>query len=169
MWCWWCCHPFEGETLHMPYKYDDKRNKFKVCGNFCSWSCMKSYALDKYGLNKGSIICGNIIMMRRKMYNHLGSVKPSPNRFLLDVFGGNMTITEFRKNLTIDKGESKSIIKEPVVDIVMPFISNKAKMNEIKNSSTDTNDTLKLKRTKPLKRNYNNLESALGLIITPKS
>ena len=27
----------------------------------------------------------------------------------------------------------------------------------------------KLKRNKPLKRNHNNLESALGLIITPKS
>ena len=42
------------------------------------------------------------------------------------------------------------------------------KMDEIKNS-TSNNNSLKLKRTKPLKRNHNNLESALGLIITPKT
>ena len=42
------------------------------------------------------------------------------------------------------------------------------KMDEIKNASSN-NSALKLKRNKPLKRDYNNLESALGLIITPKT
>ena len=41
------------------------------------------------------------------------------------------------------------------------------KMDEIK-SASGKNETLKLKRDKPLKRNQNNLESALGLIIKPK-
>ena len=44
-----------------------------------------------------------------------------------------------------------------------PFISNAKKMNEIKN----TNDGLVLKRSKPLQRNQNSLESALGLVINP--
>ena len=59
MWCWWCCHPFEGDTLELPYKYDEKRNKFYTCGGFCSWSCMKRYAIDKYGITRGGIICSN--------------------------------------------------------------------------------------------------------------
>ena len=102
-WCWWCCHSFEGTPLTVPHRYDDRRSKFYTAGNFCSWSCVKSYAIDKFGDVKGSIVCGNT-----------------------------------------------------------------KKMDEIKNA-TSSNNALKLKRNKPLKRNHNNLESALGLIITPKT
>ena len=168
MWCWWCCHTFDGTPLKMPYKHDEKRNTFHTTGNFCSWSCMKSYAVEKYGLSRGGLICGNIVMMRKKMYNQIGPVKAAPWRFSLDVFGGDLTIEEFRKNQTIDVDTPKEVATQPVVDNLIPFVSNTKKMNEIKNA-TSNNNALKLKRTKPLKRSHNNLESALGLIITPKS
>jgi len=129
---------------------------------------MKSFALDKHGITRGSIICGNIIMMRRKMYNQLGSIKPAPNRFMLKEFGGDLTIEEFRLNQTVDVPKPNDIERIPVVDNVIPFVSNTKKMDEIKNASSN-NSALKLKRNKPLKRDYNNLESALGLIITPKT
>lgn len=106
-------------------------------------------------------------MMRRKMYNQLGSIKPAPNRFSLKQFGGDLTIEEFRLNQTVDVTKPNDIEKKPVVDNVIPFVSNTKKMDEIKNASSN-NSALKLKRNKPLKRDYNNLESALGLIITPK-
>jgi len=167
-WCWWCCHSFDDAPLSMPYRYDDRRNKFYTAGNYCSWSCIKSHAIDKYGVNRGGIVCGNIIIMRKKMYNQIGSVKCAPNRFKLVEFGGDMTIEEFRENLTKDQGDYKPVDTAPVIDNVIPIISNTKKMDEIKNA-TATNSSLKLKRTKPLKRNHNNLESALGLVITPKS
>jgi len=129
---------------------------------------MKSFAIDKYGITRGGIICGNIIMMRKKMYNQLGSVKPAPSRYRLKEFGGELTIEQFRENQTVDKTTPKEIDKKPVVDNVIPFVSNTKKMDEIKNASSN-NSALKLKRNKPLKRDYNNLESALGLIITPKT
>jgi hypothetical protein len=168
MWCWWCCHPFEGEILKLPYKYDELRNKFHTCGGFCSWSCMKRYAIDKYGITRGGIICSNIIIMRKKLYNKLGSIKMAPLREQLDVFGGDLTIEEFRSNSVVDKEKPREIDMKPLEDRVIPIISNTKKMDEI-NSSTGKNETLKLKREKPLKRNENNLESALGLIIKPKS
>lgn len=168
MWCWWCCHSFDDTPLSMPYRYDSLRNKFYTSGNYCSWSCMKSHAIDKYGDVKGGIVCGNIIMMRKKMYNQIGTVKCAPNRFNLKEFGGTMTIEEFRENQTRDQGEIKPIETVPVVNNLIPIISTTKKMDEIKNATT-SNNALKLKRTKPLKRNHNNLESALGLIITPKT
>tara|TARA_B110000503_G_scaffold10795_1_gene14706 strand:- start:8715 stop:9104 length:390 start_codon:yes stop_codon:yes gene_type:complete len=128
---------------------------------------MKSYAIDKYGISRGGIICGNIIMMRKKMYDKMGSVKLAPNRFKLQVFGGDMTIEQFRQNHTMDVTEAKKIYTKPVIDNMIPFVSSTKKMDEIKNA-TSNNNSLKLKRNKPLKRDYNNLESALGLIITPK-
>jgi len=168
MWCWWCCHSFEGTPLSMPYKYDEHRNKFYTAGNYCSWSCVKSHAIDKYGCTKGGLVCGNILVMRKKMYNQFGHVKPAPNRYKLKEFGGDMTIEEFRKNQTNDLGEPKKIETSSVVNNVVPVISDTKRMNEIKNASS-SNNALKLKRTKPLKRSHNNLESALGLIITPKT
>jgi len=168
MWCWWCCHPFEGERLSLPYRYDEKRNKFSTCGIFCSWSCMKRYAIDKYGITRGGIICSNIIIMRKRLYNKLGSIVMAPLRERLDVFGGDLSIEEFRSNSVIDKEKPKEINSTQLEDRVIPIISNTKKMNEI-NSSTGKNETLKLKREKPLKRNQNNLESALGLIIKPKT
>lgn len=102
-------------------------------------------------------------MMRRRMYSHSGSVRPAPNRYRLKVFGGDMTIEEFRDACIIDREKSKPIQTESIRDVVVPFISNARKTDEIKN----TDDSLLLKRSKPLKRNQNSLESALGLIINP--
>jgi len=168
MWCWWCCHSFEGTPLSMPFKYDDRRNKFYTTGNYCSWSCVKSHALERYGCTVGSRINGNVVMMRKKMYNQIGPVKPAPSRYKLMEFGGDLTIEEFRKNQTRDVEEPKQIETAPIVNITVPVAIDTKRMDEIKNASA-SNNALKLKRNKPLKRNHNNLESALGLIITPKS
>ena len=168
MWCWWCCHEFKGTPLSLPYKYYDRQNKFMTAGTFCSWSCMKTYALDTYGINRGSIICGNMIMMRKKLFGKLGSIKPAPKKYRLVEFGGDLTIDEFRKNLLVDEEPPVAIISEPVPNIVVPIVSNTTKMYEIK-SSTGANEPLRLKRAKPLKRDQNNLESVLGLVITTKN
>jgi hypothetical protein len=129
---------------------------------------MKRYAIDKYGITRGGIICSNIIIMRKKLYNKLGSIRIAPLREELDVFGGTMTIEEFRNDSVVDKEKPKEIDKKPLESKVIPIISNTKKMDEIK-SATGKNETLRLKREKPLKRNQNNLESALGLIIKTKT
>jgi len=126
---------------------------------------MKSYALEKYGVTKGSIICGNISLMRKKCCNKLDSIKRAPHRHRLNVFGGDLTIEEFRADSVKDRVVSKpvEVETEPIKDNVIPFISSTKKMNEIKN----VNDGLVLKRSKPLQRNQNSLETALGLVINP--
>ena len=164
MWCWWCCHECTGTPLSMPYKHDEKRNTFRTAGTFCSWSCMKTYALDTYGINRGSIICGNMIMMRKKLFGKLGSIKPAPKRFRLTQFGGDLTIEKFRENLLVDTEPPKEVNTEVIPNILIAPVSNTSKMYEIKTAS-GTNEPLRLKREKPLKRDQNNLESVLGLVI----
>lgn len=165
MWCWWCCHPYDTEPLSMPYRYDQKRNKFFTTGNFCSWSCMKSFAIDKHGVTRGSIICGNMVVMRKQLYGKIGPIRPAPFRYKLNVFGGDLTIEQFRENNLRDIDiEPKEINAEEVTNIVIPIQQSTKKLSDIQNS-TRSNDALRLKRNKPLKRNQNNLESALGLVI----
>jgi hypothetical protein len=121
---------------------------------------MKTYAIESYGLTRGGIICGNIVMMRKQMFNTIGPVISAPNRFSLEEFGGELTIEAFREKSTRDEGVPKKIMSEPYIDNRIPFVSNNTTKNvdEIKTA-------LKLKRTKPLQRSHNNLESVLGLVI----
>ena len=168
VWCWWCCHDFTGEALKLPYKYDPMRERFETMGHFCSWSCMKSFNLDKNGVNNGGIIGGNMVVMRKKLYGTIGPIRCAPNRFHLKEFGGTMDIEEFRAGTTTDSGPRVDILKpvqmfsaEPKKIVLASATSTK--MAEITNS-TGTNEPLRLKRTKPLKREQNNLEKTLGIV-----
>lgn len=128
---------------------------------------MKTYAVEKYGLSRGGIVIGNMTMMRKRMYGKVGSIKPALSRLHLKEFGGTMSIDEFRINALVDEAEPNVIETEVEPELVIKPVLNAAKMYEIKGAS-GTNEALRLKRAKPLKRDQNNLESVLGLVIKQK-
>ena len=165
MWCWHCCHSFEGQALNLPYKYDQMRDKFSTSGIFCSWGCMKAFNIDKNGVNRGGIIGCNIVIMRKKMFNIIGPIITAPNRYNLKEFGGTMTIEEFRSGITKDVGLSATDISTSnkiEIKYTQPGTAHFEKMSQITDAS-NVNEPLRLKRTKPLKRNENNLEKTLGI------
>lgn len=172
MWCWWCCHPFEGEPLNLPYKYDDKRRTFHTMGFFCSWPCMKSYNLDSNNY-KMYEIQQNITFMRKLVYEKTEGLRCAPKRQALKVFGGTMSIEDFRANkdpppihIPVSVFHSCMMIKEAEKSTEMTeskvFSSAEHKLRNI-NESTAQSDQLKLKRTKPLKRTESALEKSLNL------
>tara|TARA_B100001778_G_scaffold71854_1_gene57219 strand:+ start:862 stop:1185 length:324 start_codon:yes stop_codon:yes gene_type:complete len=107
-------------------------------------------------------------MMRRKIFKKIGTIKKAPPRQKLIEFGGDMSIEKFRENNVVDTEVPEKIETEPVRNITIQIQDNTKKINDIKIAS-GKNETLRLKREKPLKRNENNLESVLGLVIKPKS
>jgi hypothetical protein len=125
---------------------------------------MKAYALDKHGCTHGARMCGNMQLMRKRMYGVMGHVEPAPNRYTLDVFGGDLTIEEFREKLNRDTSPPTTISATPYLDRVVPVVSTPERGEE----ATGGGGGLALKREKPLKRTHNNLESALGLVIKPR-
>ncbi len=171
MWCWWCCHEFDGPELHLPYKYDSLRNKFETMGCFCSWGCMKSYNMC-YNKTRSSIIATNIVLMYKQMYGGVSPIRCAPNRYSLKVFGGTLTIEEFRAlsgkspRVFVKMPDEVRHVQEVITkyEIRVPTEGDlDTKFQEISRSST-TNETLKIKRPKPLKRDANNLETTLGII-----
>ena len=84
---------------------------------------MKAFAVDKFGVNAGSVICGNIVCYRKQKYDKIGSVPMAPNRFRLIEFGGDMTIEEFRANSLRDEGVSKHVETSAHVERLIPFTS----------------------------------------------
>lgn len=168
MWCWWCCHPPEGEFLHMPLKQDKQTRKLITIGNFCTWECMKAYALDKYGTHMGGVIC----MYMRTLRANRDVIRSAPPRIALKQFGGTLSIEEFRKNssttmrVCIPDMEHKlySVVEQSKPETRL-HTQSESKMNSIMKSQVE-DDSLRIKRNKPLRREAkNNLEKSLGLSI----
>jgi len=129
---------------------------------------MKAYTIDKYGVTRGGQIICNIVTMRKKIYNIIDRIKTAPYRFSLKEFGGHLTIEEFRDGETVDKGSQNPVLVPVQVQQFEEFvkrptiIQNQSKLFQI-SGSNGTNEPLRLKRAKPLKRDENNLEKTLGI------
>ena len=167
MWCWWCCHPIEGEPLHMPTKYDEKRRTFHTVGYFCSWPCMKGYNLDSNHYRMYEIQ-QNITLMRKQCYNKTEGLRCAPKRQCLKVFGGTMTIEEFRGEADAPLiNRPRIAVDEPVTIVeAQKMSSSSATEKQLLKNIQDANaptEQLKLKRTKPLKRTESALEKSLNL------
>lgn len=167
VWCWWCCHPFEGPELHMPFKYDDLRKRFMTMGCFCSWPCMKAYNIDRGGPKYGEYQMF-ITLMRKHVYNKIEPCRVAPKRQCLKVFGGTLDIDEFR--LCTDPpmihmpNEIHMLCNPSIETTLVPTTthSSSGKMDAVMNSSGKS-DQLKLKRAKPLQRVESSLEKSLGI------
>jgi len=102
--CWWCAHTFTTCPCTLPVKYDSLRKRFTFVGIFCSWNCTKSYNYEKNDhvrYQRAELIT----LLVQQMYGilHAINIKPAPPRQCLKMFGGYMTINEFRDdNKTVD-------------------------------------------------------------------
>jgi hypothetical protein len=169
MWCWWCCHECPGEPLCLPYKHDPLRNKFYTMGNFCSWGCMKAYNMTYNRVRAGIIAC-NMVLMYKHMYGHVDPIRCAPNRYALKEFGGKMSIEEFRSavssrvlvHMPDQVHVSHEVVTKNEIKSTQDCDTRVSKIQEISFSTTN-NETLKIKRPKPLKRDGNNLEKTLGI------
>jgi len=142
--CWWCCHPFEWESLHFPIKY--KGDVFHTTGHFCSWGCMKAYGIQQDDPRFFDLIT----LMRKRTEGKITPTRTAPSRYCLTLFGGTLSIDEFRSGIPIRVFIPGEVYQEPLVEIVTP---------------SSQGATLQLKREKPLKRDVaNNLETSLGII-----
>ena len=179
--CWWCVHDLpQRPCIHLPIKYDEKLNRFTTIGNFCSWQCAKAYALDTNSAKSGEVQ-SFLAMMRLRAFGKFVPLWPAPKRQFLRCFGGTMTIDEFRaygglveppqlyfpveKQLhpVFNDSRSELVVKGPVTT---SGVQDSGRLKAIENSSGQQ-ETLKLKRSKPLARAASKLESTLG--ITRKS
>lgn len=177
--CWHCCHPFDGPPLPLPVAHDEKRDEFRVMGCFCSWACMKTYnGADASYLKHAR--ASLITLFRKRATGMLGRldndrrlvghVVAAPPRAMLKAFGGTMTIEEFRAA----SGEGKAyrflppklvlhdhlVEERHVAATPKPAADLAASVTFAK--SAQKNETLKLKRSKPLAA-HNMLERTMGL------
>lgn len=102
--CWWCCNPYTIK-YQLPVKYDEKTKNYQCIGQFCSFPCMKTYNYDSFTNNVNKY---NTNMLLELMFQEstskehiLDSIPYAPPRQCLNIFGGFMSIEEFRKDTQI--------------------------------------------------------------------
>lgn len=171
LWCWYCCHRFDTAPLPLPIRYDDKRDTFHVMGTFCSWACMKSHNLESSSYMK-SVITNIITLFRKRCTGKLSRIRAAPPKHALRVFGGTMNIDEFRA--ASDNPVEYTLLPPHMIvhcqaiqetDVSCRAPPKKADLNAVvdfKNVATK-NETLRLKRPKPLQNNRNLLERTMGI------
>jgi len=154
-WCWYCCHPFGGVVIHAPYKYDQNRRHFYTTGQFCSWECAKGYLLDDRGPHAGERQSLLALMRMHSMKRYVPTKAP-PKRTALNVFGGPLTIEQFRS------GTSNIQMFMPYETHMMPTTITSNAVPARKQGHENTGE-LVLKREKPLARAKSTLETSLGI------
>jgi hypothetical protein len=169
--CWWCCNKFLGENIGLPEKY--YQEKFYVFGIFCSFNCALAYNIN-INDNKVWERYNLLHFLYKKIFNCDIRISPSPPRELLTMFGGPLTIEEYRKKTQYLGNFTKSFrTLLPPMTTIFPIVEETLKddsinnrdrlkpipLNEIKIHRSD----LKLKRSKPLNKYKNSLEKIIKI------
>tara|TARA_A100001015_G_C14795066_1_gene634612 strand:- start:210 stop:824 length:615 start_codon:yes stop_codon:yes gene_type:complete len=180
--CWWCSHSYKTERKPIPIYYDSKKNIFSVHGSFCSWECGKAFMQEKYKSPSEKHTLFTLFLKR--IEGKIIRIRPAPHWSELAVFGGKMTIENFRKNnniipfnpnsiISLSSGinhirEQNNVNKNPPGFNTIQSVSNSPNNNILNENKSNTNE-LVLKRQKPPRGRLNTLESTMGLIITDGS
>lgn len=146
--CWNCCHGFHLYSHGLPINYDN--NVFHTIGSFCSIECLSRYAVDNMNDDIYEIL-PLINLYNNKINNSVKKVKLAPNKLLLNIFGGDMTIEDYRNN---------NILYDLKMPIIIPVNYNINKYN-LKNNNNLSD--LKLYRKKKLENN-NSISKKLNII-----
>jgi hypothetical protein len=95
--CWWCCHEFDTLPIGLPVHYCIRVHKFRVKGVFCSFACLMAYKTEKRIQNIDSLIK----YLYQKLTGtavHESVLQSAPPRCALQMFGGELTIEQFRES-----------------------------------------------------------------------
>lgn len=123
--CWWCCSAFSNVPAYLPVKVDidvaKKEGTFVFTGNFCSWNCVKRYAvhLEQHKKHpKGCFYIGLLAYLtvckstpcEDPVLHDVGlcdcvdkyrGVSLPLGREVLASFGGVLTIEEYRRDFHV--------------------------------------------------------------------
>jgi len=167
--CWWCCHKFDNIPCSLPHSH--KKDKFYVKGVFCSFNCAASYNFSLNDDNVHERYSLLNLMYKKLYYRKFIKIDLSPPRETLKMFGGYLSIEEFRENC-LNNDRLFNLIDPPLISIIPKIeesvnhskeFNTSLKLNVNENILRKTHDTLKLKRNKPVFDPNNSLQTFMDL------
>lgn len=166
--CWYCAHPSDAPMLPMPVAYDPRTDVFRVTGSFCGFSCMKSYNFDRDNYLK-HVNAINISLFAKRCTGQIQRIHLAPPRQALRAFGGTMSIEEFRGDARTWAVLPPKMVTADVVIQEQRACGRKPAKAQNLGASVDfkdvlvKNETLKLRRPKPMQTTRNALDRTMGI------
>lgn len=177
--CYWCSHRFDSPPVGLPIKFMPSAvggsGKFQTIGCFCSLQCACAYNFDS---NRDS---EDECMTRYGLLNALSAklgcgriVKPAPSRLSLSMYGGHMSIDEFRSyGSHLSEGVQRQIIincppmqslTQQVEDVAETDMMSEYRYVPLDNDRVQRyQEKVRLQRTKPLSDMKNTLDRTMKL------
>jgi hypothetical protein len=125
--CFWCCHPIQ-EFYGLPIKY--KNGKYATIGKFCSLECAAAFNFNSTELPHNAWESYHLLNAMSRESGIPTPIKQAPSRLALTMFGGSVSVEEFRNNV-------KTYTPLPVPMIRYPHI-----MEELHILSPERNDVV---------------------------
>jgi len=169
--CFWCCHTFVNRPVVLPIR--DTGDYLIVNGNFCCPECACAYLFD---MRQDSHTRWEQLALLYRVYGDTcqGKIHPAPSKLILKLFGGNLSIQEYR-NLIYSHKIRVDIHLPPMVSILSTMDTKpidfydtsltKAVSETVKERLQKAEEVLRLRRTKPLKAWESTLDACLNLKI----
>ena len=165
--CWWCRNTFLTIPIQIP---DDYYNNIFYCiGHFCSFNCGKSFNLDlndNMTWKRESLL--NLLYF--KTYSQHVHIIPAPSWIVLEDYGGNLSIEQFR-DCFITNTKEYTVLHPPIISRQMQieesYKINKIKevpINNVNKIYSEIESEYSLKRSRPIKSSQLNLETTMGLV-----
>jgi hypothetical protein len=167
--CFWCCHRFDTQPIILPVR--DQGEYIQVMGNYCSPECAMAYLFD---MHQDSYARWEQLSLLNRLYGQAvgGPIKPAPPRQILKMFGGPMSIEEYRG--LVRQGKLRVDIHLPPMVSLLATMDTKPidfydvsltknVMETVKERLAKAEEVLKLKRTKPLKAWESTLDACINL------
>lgn len=167
--CFWCCETFDSRPCVVPIVITDK--VWSVYGNFCTPHCASAYVLAD--LLDTHVRWERLALLHRLYAAYCGGrIYPSPKREVLERFGGPMKSQDFRK-ICEERKIRADVHLPPMVSILAsmdtkPVDFYETSMRNVTSAYVpviNTDNTLKLKRSKPLKDRESTLDECLNINI----
>jgi len=169
--CFWCCHSFTHRPVVLPIR--DTGEHLEVSGNYCSPECAVAYLFD---MRQDSHTRWEQLALLYRVYGEAcqGTIHPAPPRTSMRLFGGSLSIEEYR-NLIHSHKVRVDVHLPPMVSILSTMdtkpidfydASLTKNVNEtVKERLQKAEEVLRLRRTKPLKAWESTLDACINLKI----
>ena len=96
--CFWCTYNIPDVSYSMPCNYDNNTKIFGTFGTFCSLECVSAF---NFSINSGSDKVWYINSLIHKLAISYGitdrRIRPAPSKYVLEKFGGTLSVEEYRK------------------------------------------------------------------------
>lgn len=123
--CMWCTEPFDCVPIAKPHSYSNSKGAFYVGGQFCSFQCLLADAKVR---GKRPLACHMMKSVYGVSFGEIMQIRDAPSPFLLEKFGGVMSIKAYRGTCKLKKSKIKML--------ALPFIPFYAGMEEVTSMKT---------------------------------